>query len=372
LFDSAILGPQEKREWFYRVSGVQDSCHGPCSEAELRLLADRGKLSPNDLVQKGQGRWVRALNVHGLFEYPMEPIESAPRTPGVRIKELPPETYVEFQDHGKSRLLRRTDEAGETFFFFVWSKSEKAKAWLHQQGAPETQFGETGRDTFMFTLMNGATRDDLVVCDPDDRQFDSSGFRISHLSHERIIRLNDIDEKCFIVESLLRKTSMPDRFVPVLLEELRENPQRTPEQILESGAELIKTVGEIIGRERNAANSQPGPCARCGETQWEIAEVSPTTKSVRWRCRFCGRQVISKCDSDSPVEGLPRAPIPKTVQRDVWQRDNGRCVECGSRENIEFDHIIPHSKGGSSTTRNIQLLCQNCNRQKSNKAPGSH
>jgi hypothetical protein len=58
--------------------------------------------------------------------------------------------------------------------------------------------------------------------------------------------------------------------------------------------------------------------------------------------------------------------IPKRVQREVWQRDKGRCIECGGQERLEFDHIIPFSKGGSNTARNIQLLCENCNRKKSN------
>ena len=51
----------------------------------------------------------------------------------------------------------------------------------------------------------------------------------------------------------------------------------------------------------------------------------------------------------------------------VWRRDEGKCVECGSNENLEFDHIIPHSKGGANTYRNIQLLCEYCNRSKSAK-----
>ncbi|MBN2080776.1 HNH endonuclease [bacterium] len=60
----------------------------------------------------------------------------------------------------------------------------------------------------------------------------------------------------------------------------------------------------------------------------------------------------------------------KAVQLLVWKCDGGRCVECGSKENLEYDHIIPVSKGGANTARNIQLLCQSCNRKKSNKIGG--
>ena len=57
--------------------------------------------------------------------------------------------------------------------------------------------------------------------------------------------------------------------------------------------------------------------------------------------------------------------ISQDVKDAVWRRDEGKCIECGSNENLEFDHIIPHSKGGANTYRNIQLLCEKCNRQKS-------
>ncbi len=62
-----------------------------------------------------------------------------------------------------------------------------------------------------------------------------------------------------------------------------------------------------------------------------------------------------------------RQSIPERVRHEVWRRDEGRCVECGSQENLEFDHIIPVSKGGANTARNLQLLCQSCNRAKSDK-----
>lgn len=63
-------------------------------------------------------------------------------------------------------------------------------------------------------------------------------------------------------------------------------------------------------------------------------------------------------------EDISTRYISKSVRREVWRRDRGRCVECGSRVNLEYDHIIPFSKDGSNTVRNIQLLCQDCNRKK--------
>jgi len=59
-----------------------------------------------------------------------------------------------------------------------------------------------------------------------------------------------------------------------------------------------------------------------------------------------------------------REPIPREVRLAVWQRDGGRCIECGSDFDLQYDHVIPFSMGGASTTENLQLLCAPCNRAK--------
>jgi FtsK/SpoIIIE family/HNH endonuclease len=70
---------------------------------------------------------------------------------------------------------------------------------------------------------------------------------------------------------------------------------------------------------------------------------------------------------DAKRQTKTRSPIPEAVRHGVWRRDDGRCVECGSQESLEFDHVIPVSRGGSNTERNLQLLCERCNREKSAK-----
>ena len=62
-----------------------------------------------------------------------------------------------------------------------------------------------------------------------------------------------------------------------------------------------------------------------------------------------------------------RKRIPRDVRNAVWIRDAGLCIECGADDYLEFDHVIPVSKGGSNTLQNIQLLCRRCNVTKSDR-----
>ena len=65
----------------------------------------------------------------------------------------------------------------------------------------------------------------------------------------------------------------------------------------------------------------------------------------------------------------PRRAFTRNERIVIWRRDNGTCQEqeCGKSiafNEMEADHIIPHSRGGQTTIDNGQALCKQCNVKK--------
>jgi 5-methylcytosine-specific restriction endonuclease McrA len=59
----------------------------------------------------------------------------------------------------------------------------------------------------------------------------------------------------------------------------------------------------------------------------------------------------------------------KITRRAVFARDGWACQYCGSRSNLTVDHVIPRSKGGTSSWDNIVASCAPCNRRKGDHLP---
>ncbi len=68
--------------------------------------------------------------------------------------------------------------------------------------------------------------------------------------------------------------------------------------------------------------------------------------------------------AETQRQGRDSRYIPTPVRQEVWSRCKGQCVQCGSTFYLEFDHIIPLSKGGATSVNNLQLLCRGCNSRK--------
>lgn len=150
------------------------------------------------------------------------------------------------------------------------------------------------------------------------------------------------------------------------------------------------------------------PCSKCHEFEMGLLSVSPNARSIHYQCRHCRKKLHAAATSPDafdaapkfehfqalisefnrrygssqqidvelvfhtpeaplPFEQTKREPISEAVRTEVWRRDGGRCVDCESNEQLEFDHIIPVSRGGATSARNLQLLCKSCNRAKSAK-----
>lgn len=60
-----------------------------------------------------------------------------------------------------------------------------------------------------------------------------------------------------------------------------------------------------------------------------------------------------------------RKKVKDKVKRDVMRRDNNQCLNCGKKEDLTLDHIIPISLGGCDSNENLQILCRSCNSKKS-------
>ena len=61
---------------------------------------------------------------------------------------------------------------------------------------------------------------------------------------------------------------------------------------------------------------------------------------------------------------VERAKVSNHMRFAIYKRDNERCRCCGSRHNLEIDHIVPIAKGGKTEWNNLQTLCHRCNARK--------
>jgi len=62
----------------------------------------------------------------------------------------------------------------------------------------------------------------------------------------------------------------------------------------------------------------------------------------------------------------------KFNRRNIFLRDAFTCQYCGTRparDELTIEHILPRSRGGTSTWENVVLACSRCNSRKGNHLP---
>lgn len=99
---------------------------------------------------------------------------------------------------------------------------------------------------------------------------------------------------------------------------------------------------------------------KTGNGFYQVARPDIVGEILHTLARMHNRQLVAISDDEEASRH-----IPQEVKIAVWHRDQGKCVQCGATDYLEFDHIIPFSKGGASSLNNVQLLCRRCNLKKS-------
>ena len=102
--------------------------------------------------------------------------------------------------------------------------------------------------------------------------------------------------------------------------------------------------------------------------EYEPREGDPVIHSVHSVVRVPEIIVLAHYDR------IPRKEVPFT-RRNLYRRDDQRCQYCGTRKGgdaLSIDHVIPRSKGGSTSWENCVLACVKCNIRKGDRLPWEH
>lgn len=188
-------------------------------------------------------------------------------------------------------------------------------------------------------------------------------------------------------EEAVRKRQDEEQKLFLINKKQHEEAERKGQEILEI-TRINKLHTELICEIELYADERP--CPKCNELEIDIISLSPNARSLLARCKHCQYEYRIKMDPIEPLKLInsfnsilssgyypawrmkiknrqatnQRVPIPTDVKKAAWKRDGGKCVTCGTDFELQYDHIIPVAKGGSSTLGNIQILCKSCNHKK--------
>lgn len=147
---------------------------------------------------------------------------------------------------------------------------------------------------------------------------------------------------------------------------LANGPKQTPGKLIASSKKL-RFVGDTAGTELTWAKMVAirheydtvviqATTARGGGS-YRVPDAEYVAAILEGALRVAKRLVLAPGQRDSRA-------VPQDVKARVWQRDGGKCQQCGDNRYLEFDHVIPWSQGGATSVDNLQILCRKCNQQK--------
>lgn len=124
------------------------------------------------------------------------------------------------------------------------------------------------------------------------------------------------------------------------------------------GDRLVK-AGLLSYDKNTEAYSLAGVIARLNDKEQEEVEL------------ILEQRIADYLEMRNPFSNSNLDAVSGSIRFRVLEKAKKRCELCGASSSvtqIDVDHIVPRSKGGSNDISNLQALCRTCNAQKSNKA----
>jgi len=101
---------------------------------------------------------------------------------------------------------------------------------------------------------------------------------------------------------------------------------------------------------------------------WMAQPVQPTDQFVRTVSRAIRVPQVLRLVRGERVDGIRLA----LSHRNIMLRDDFQCQYCGARpgtSGLNIDHVIPKSRGGGDSWRNLVTACRACNLRKGGRTP---
>ena len=158
------------------------------------------------------------------------------------------------------------------------------------------------------------------------------------------------------------------------LKKSTDQPMKFSSGVLTENGKFFNAAKEYKLGKRNAAKIKvyrklrPGIWVDMGF--YELTDAFLENDGKRNVFKFLLKPIFEDIENEisENVDIIQQRYIPGKIMQEVFLRDKGKCVVCGSEDNLHYDHKIPYSKGGTSIdSKNIQLLCARHNLRKSNK-----
>lgn len=149
-------------------------------------------------------------------------------------------------------------------------------------------------------------------------------------------------------------------------------PKERERQAGERDTEMRFLINVELRAELEEVRSLLGPSA-CNMSFAELISamaklsVQSLTEKKFGKKRVAARKETSErkesTTAPSPKVSSSQRHIPRSVRYTVWKKAEGKCENCGSKRNLQFDHVKPVAMGGQSSLDNLRLLCFHCNQR---------